>query len=58
MKKIINSMKNEISQKQLLDFFLKEAKLEKEKTENRNRGMKHQFNKVTGGKSVIVSNCK
>jgi hypothetical protein len=58
MKKVIMERNANITNKQLFDFFSKEAKIEKDKTESRRKLMQQQLDKVTGGKGIRVLNYK
>ena len=55
MKNIIDNKKNEVSTKQVLEFFMREAKIEREKAENRRKEMQDQLQRVTGGKNIVFS---
>ena len=58
MKNIIKDKKTDVTNKQLFDFFSKEAAIEKAKNESRKKVMRFQLNKVTGGKNIVVLNYK
>lgn len=61
MKQAVNhtgSLVVKVTNKQLLEFYIKDAKLEQKKAESLKNIMSEDLKRVTSGKSIIVSNNK
>lgn len=56
MKQRIRNENSGTNSKKVLDFFIQQAKVERQKKEGRQRVMEDQLDKATGGKKIILSN--
>lgn len=45
-----------VTSQQVLEHFHTQSRIEKERTENREKVMKQQLSKATGGKGIVISN--